>query len=201
MDLLEMPLHAPDGACGEWRVDSFEIDAEAATRTQIRAVVTGNHREYIAPGTYKRLMRGNTVVMSNTPMEVDTNRSFVKRAHGRVLINGLGLGMVLQAVLRKPEVSHVTVIEISAEVIALVGPSFKDNPKVRIVQADALEYQPQKGEKFDAVWHDIWDDITADNLAQMHRLHRKYGRRASWQGSWCRAQCEAALGKRVSAGE
>lgn len=40
------------------------------------------------------------------------------------------------------------------------------------------------------VWHDVWDYIDANNLTQMHALHRKYGRRADWQGSWCRDQCE-----------
>ena len=43
---------------------------------------------------------------------------------------------------------------------------------------------------FDAVWHDIWDEISDENLPEMHKLHRKYGQRANWHGSWARAECE-----------
>jgi hypothetical protein len=84
----------PDGICGDWRVESFTVSEEDAQRTAFRAAHKGSD-EYVPPGTYKRLMRGDTVVMSNTPMEVRTNREFIRRAKGNVLINGLGLGMVL----------------------------------------------------------------------------------------------------------
>lgn len=144
---------------------------------------------HVPAGNYKRLMRGDTVVMSNTPMEVRTNQPIIRRAHGSVLINGLGLGMALTAILAKPAVESVAVVEKSPEVIELVAPHFAD-PRVRIINADALDYKPPSGIRFNAVWHDIWDYVTADNLPQMHTLHRKYGRRADWQDSWCRYKCE-----------
>ena len=62
--------------------------------------------------------------------------------------------------------------------------------KLNIICADALEWKPPKGTRYNAVWHDIWDNICGDNLDDMKKLHRKYGRRTNWQGSWCRDQCE-----------
>jgi hypothetical protein len=183
-------VDAPDGVCGAWRVESFTIGENQSKATLMRALYQNNPLEYVAPGNYKRLMRDDVVVMSNTQMEIATNRGFVRYARGRVLINGLGLGMVLQAILRKPEVTHVTVVEISKEVIELVGPSFSHDPRVKIVCADALTYCPAPGERFDAVWHDIWDNITPDNLPDMDLLHRRYGRCTHRQESWGRAQCE-----------
>jgi spermidine synthase len=97
--------------------------------------------------------------------------------------------MVLNAALRKPEVEHVTVVEQSEDVIKLVA-SHYEGPRVTIVHADAMTYQPPTGAKFGAVWHDIWDDICADNLDEMKILHRRYGRRTVWQGSWARELCE-----------
>lgn len=171
----------PDGVCGNWRVETFTVSEKEARFANI------NVRGYqmIYPGTYKRLMRGKTVVMSNTPMEVRTNMGFIFRARGNVLVNGLGLGMVLTAILGNPDVSAVTVIEKHAEVIQLVGPSFTDS-RVSIIHADALEWKPPPGIRYDAVWHDIWDDITEDNLPDMKLLSRRYGRRANWQGCWAR---------------
>ena len=74
--------------------------------------------------------------------------------------------------------------------IDLVGPSFSHDDRVNIICADAFEWRPPKGVRYNAVWHDIWDDICTDNLPEMTRLHRKYGRRADWQGSWCRELCK-----------
>jgi hypothetical protein len=46
-----------------------------------------------------------------------------------------------------------------------------------------------KGERYGMVWHDIWDSFCGDNLPEMTRLKRKYGRRADWQGCWGEWQC------------
>ena len=56
-----------------------------------------------------------------------------------------------------------------------------------------LKMQKIHMENFFGLWdlskeekHDIWDDICLDNLETMATLHRKYGRRCDWQGSWKR---------------
>lgn len=172
----------PDGECGDWKVETFTV-GEPTARMFCRP------SEYVPPGTYKRLTRGHVVVMSNTPMEEHTNRPIIRHAKGDVMINGLGLGMVLTAILAKEDVRSITVIEKSSEVIQLVGPSFADE-RVTIVHDDALTHKPEKNARYDAVWHDIWDFICADNLEDMKLLHRRYGRRADWQGSWARGECE-----------
>lgn len=174
-------VEIPDGVSGDWRVETFEISDGEARFSWLRGGLNG-----VEAGKYKRLMRGRTVIMSNTRMERITNREFVYEARGRVLINGLGLGMVLRAILQKPEVAYVRVIEKSVDVIALVGPYFSFDPRVEIIHADAMEYKPAKGERFDVVWHDIWENICSDNNEQMKVLHRRYGRICDWQGSWSR---------------
>lgn len=179
-----------DGNSGAWSVETFDVSKDQSEMTLLRMAMSGRPGDYIPPGTYKRLSRGAVVVMSNTPMEIRSNRAIVRAARGDVLINGLGLGMVLEAVLAKPDVSSVTVVEKSADVIALVGPTFAREPRVTIVHDDALDYAPPRGRSFDAVWHDIWDYICADNLGDMKRLHRRYGRRSIWQQSWMRDECE-----------
>ena len=130
--------------------------------------------------------------MSNTPDEIRDFSYFVSVAYGSVLINGLGLGVVVKALLNKPDITKVKVVEKSADVITLVADTYLKDPRVEIVQADCFEYKPPKGERYDAVWHDIWDEICADNLPEMQRLHRKYRKRTGFQGSWCRLQCERA---------
>lgn len=177
------PVNIPETAAGPWKVSRFTVSELASALDAIRA-----RGRYVPPGTYTRLTRGHVVVMSDTPAERRDHYEPVRRARGHVLINGLGIGMVLKAVLAKQEVSRVTVVEVSQELIDLIAPHYKD-PRLTIVCADAYEYQPPKGERYGAVWHDIWDYITPDNLAGMTKLKRKYGRRTDWQGCWAESLC------------
>lgn len=184
---MVIPVNVPDGVSGSWRVETFTV-TEADARRNVRGIL--RPREYVCPGVYKRLMRGSVVVMSNTPMEVRTNMPIIHAATGNVLINGLGLGMVLSAILGKPDVSSVTVVERSEDVIRLVAPTYSEDPRVTIIHDDAMSFRPEKSRRYNAVWHDIWDYICVDNLDEMKTLHRRYGRRTDWQGSWARELCE-----------
>lgn len=52
--------------------------------------------------------------------------------------------MLLEAVLAKPCVAAVRVVEIDADVIALVGPRFAADPRLEIVHGDAFEHTPRR---------------------------------------------------------
>jgi hypothetical protein len=190
-----IPVDVPDGISGDWSVSTFTVSEEAERFGAMRAAFSSAGGRYVPAGTYAALKRGGTMVMSNTPDEIRDQFPFFRAAEGTVLINGLGLGITLDVVLNKidergePFVKRAFVVEKSADVLSLVKPVFEKDSRVHFINADALEYKPE-GLSFDAVWHDIWDNICADNLPQMHKLHRKYARRSKWQASWCRKRCE-----------
>jgi spermidine synthase len=89
-------------------------------------------------------------MMSDTNMERRSNWQVKDNAHGRVLIAGLGIGMILHPILdptraiisrRAGEalqpVEHVTVVELNQDVIDLVAPSLaRYGDRVTIVKAD-----------------------------------------------------------------
>lgn len=176
-------VDVPEGTSGDWKVQRFVVDrVDWHNLLRGRAVPLG--------ATFTRLTHYGHVIMSDTPAECSDHIEPVLHATGSCLINGLGLGVVLKAVLARPNVTDVTVVELSEDVIRLVAPSYEGDPRVQIVHADAITFQPPKGHVYDMVWHDIWPTICEDNLPEMHRLHRKYGHRARWQGSWARGLCE-----------
>jgi hypothetical protein len=187
-------VNVPDGSSGPWSVTSYEVSKEAETFGQLRAAFSSARGRYVPAGTYKGLYRNGSLIMSNTPDEIHDCSYLFYKTSGRVLINGLGLGVVLDVILNKvnqddtPAVTEVIIIELSQDVINLVAPTFSKDPRVTIIQADAYEYKPTG--RFNAVWHDIFDDITSENLPGMHKLHRKYCKKTDWQGSWCRERCE-----------
>jgi spermidine synthase len=181
-NMLLQKVEIPEAIKGSWRIEKFKVD-----RPDFHSMLRG--RGIPVGEEFTRLMRGNTLVMSDTPAEMRDHYDAVRKATGSCLINGLGIGMVLKALLGKPEVTEITVVELSQDVIDLVAPHYTDK-RVTFVCSDALEYRPPKGKRYQMVWHDIWDYICGDNLKQMKALHRKYGRRCDWQGSWCRSECE-----------
>lgn len=180
MDIDELipKIDIPEGSRGPWSIVKFEAKPDVWA-----AFHYASHSRHYIPGNYTKLMHGKTVVMSDTPDERRDHVMFVMNAQGPVLIGGLGLGMCLQAVLKKPEVTEVTILEIDQNLIDLIGPHYKDS-RVTIICADALEWKPPKGKKYGAVWFDIWDTICIDNRHTMATLNRRYGGRSVWKGCW-----------------
>lgn len=185
---MKIEVNVPDGISGVWEVKTVERPKPSQLEI-VRAAFNQDGR--IAPeGTYKVLKREGTLVMSNTPDEIRDFMHVVRGAYGTILINGLGLGVLVQALLDRGQVEEIIVIEKSADVIRLVGGHYEKDDRVTIIQADCFEYQPPQGKRYNYVWHDIWDNICSDNLPEMHKLHRKYGRKTDEQSSWCRGICE-----------
>lgn len=160
-DILE------DRKIGNFEVSQFEI-----TENHFRAV----YRDGIPVGRYVRLMQDGKCVMSDTPMEKRTNMEFCRRAHGNVLIGGLGIGMIILAIQDKDEVDHITVVEKNKEVIDLVVDQLPLNDKVDVVHADVFTYAPT--EKYNTIYMDIWNWVNSDvykkEMKPLISRYRKY---------------------------
>jgi hypothetical protein len=176
----------PEGTRGIATVQHFEVTEGDSNMTALHGGAS-----FVPPGRYARLMVNRSVVMSDTRFEKLTNYEVVSRAHGRVLIAGLGLGMILHPILRKGEVKSVVVVEKHRDVIDLVTPHYSSR-KLRVVCADIFEWVPEPGEKFDVIYFDIWPDQTTANLCEMGKLHQRFKYRLDrenperWMDSWSR---------------
>lgn len=172
----------PESSKGDWEITKFKVDyLDYRSALRGRGVPKGQ--------TFTKLTRNGSLIMSDTPAEQDDHLEPFMRAKGSCLINGLGLGMLLKNILLEPKVVDVTVVEISQDLIDLVSPHYND-ARVTFICADAKTYKPPKGKRYNMVWHDIWDNICGDNLKDMEKLHRKYGKKTDWQGSWCKRECK-----------
>lgn len=134
----------------------------------------------------------NCIWMSLSPLELESHAFHVAAAHGRVLVAGLGMGMYLFNILRKPEVTEVHVLEQNEEVIAAFHAFAKPEEwegweKVTIHLCDALEPAPELAERVyrpDYFYADIWPSI-ADHSAreQMSEMCASYNPKEA--GYWC----------------
>jgi hypothetical protein len=188
---LPYQVHPPEARSGD-------VEVKRQVTTEERALVLNLDRKNVQlrgirayPGTFTYLFLGGEVWMSDTPDEVADHVPFIHAARGNVLVNGLGLGVVVQALLRKPEVTRIDVVEKSPDVARLIGPCFAQDPRFCLHVADAWEWTPPEGLRYDWAWHDIWRDISPDNLAEFTRIRKRYFRVARRQ--WCWAE-EMVLG-------
>ena len=152
------------------KVGDYELSHFTVSDNDIRARIDG-----IWAGKYVKLTHNGDVVMSNTAMEERTNREFCRVAHGDILVSGLGIGMIIVAIQDNPNVNSITIIEKSPEVIEMVASQLPFNDKVKIINADVFEWKPEKGQKFDCIYHDIWNWVNSDVYEEeMKPLKRKY---------------------------
>jgi hypothetical protein len=133
------------------------------------------------PGTYTALKLNGRLWMSDTDAE--------KRDHMPAVwkIDSLKAKRVLSA-LSFDHVEHVDVVEIDERVVSLVGAHYAKDSRVHVHHADAYEQMSRwpVGTRWDVAWSDIWPDICLDNLEDMTRLRRSYGRRTEWHDCWSR---------------
>lgn len=211
-----MQVTVPVGEVDGLKVERFEVkDLDDWLETDEGRTDIMSPLEYVRmirdgrgcdPGWYTRLSDSNNkddhgrslIWMSDTTAERRDHKEAVARIQlgkaRRILVNGLGLGMVVQAALSYSHVEHVDVVESDARVIELVGPHYLDDPRVTIHHADAFEQTANwtAGQSsWDVAWSDIWSTIGSDNLPGMDRLHAYYRRRSGWHGMWCRPECLA----------
>ena len=185
-------VNVPEGRIGNYAVERFEVSCVDADNFNVMAAARREGR-FMEPGKFTRLVRYSAVydrqkdvIMSDTPAERNDLWEPCDMAHGKILIHGLGLGVILNACLQKPEVQHATVMEIQPEIINLVGPHYQQlfGDRLTIIQHDALTYRPQKGDRYNMIWSDIWDNICGDNLAGIKQLRKIYARKRDWHGCW-----------------
>lgn len=159
MDDWMPKVDIPEGHSGNWRIERFTVSESEARFDALRS----GYRS-VRQGTYTRLMCGDETVMSDTHAERRDHLGVVQDARGDVLVTGLGLGMVVVALLQNPEVRTITVIERSKDVIDLVEPTLRarhGSDRLRIVCADAFTWKPGKNDSWDCAWHDVSKGVVA----------------------------------------
>ena len=189
----------PAGASGAWVVEKVSMPArDYDPRTDSRPDCFK-----FRPGLYTCLRREATQFMTDLYDEWWTQREGITEAlrrGGDVLLTGLGLGLVAEAMLRPAAstVRRVTVIELSPDVIRLVKPYLDRRypGRVEVVEADAFTWVPPQGRRFTIGWHDIWPDPYTPAVAKdMRRLGGRYSAWCDWQGFWPKSYSDALAGR------
>lgn len=149
------------GSYGHWSM----------TKLQIPDFVRGYCSKclLVRPHEVWGLFKEKVLWMSMLPLERESLVFQCQAARGHTVIMGLGMGFLLYNVLRKPEVTRVTVIEKDREVIEFFdimssAREWVGIDKLHIVQSDAELWRPTL--PVDVLLVDIWRTFAAEKRIQ-----------------------------------
>jgi len=105
--------------------------------------------------TVTELRINNKVVMIDDPMHWIGMKKLAEACEGKVLIGGLGLGLIIHHLATNKKVKSIDVVEINKDVIDLIKPLLPEDGRVKIHHDDVLAYKWVHGD-FDTIVLDLW---------------------------------------------
>lgn len=150
--------------------------------------------------TFPALYEGIVPWVSVCPSEINSMKPQMERAHGRVLVLGLGLGYYPYIISQKECVESITIVELQPTVIDVFKkcllPQFSRRDKIDIVCADAIEYMKKvKDGEYDFCFADIWEGVL-DGAELYRKIHAHEQRLSHTEFTyWIEDQIKAYLEK------
>lgn len=98
--------------------------------------------------------------MNISPNEINTMHPSIDKAHGDVLVYGLGLGYYPFMISLKENVNKIIIVEKDKNIIDIFNKYllyfFPQKQKIQIIQSDAFEYEKNHIEHYDYTFVDLW---------------------------------------------
>jgi hypothetical protein len=143
----------------------YQTEKLSLEYTRVQGVVDCYMRQdFLDWGPFPVLRTPETLWMSMTPREIESQYMPIRMAEGVVGIGGLGLGYSTTRIASKPEVEKVIVYETDPKVIALFERNFGTVPKVDIRQEDIATLRGQSYDVFFAdVYAKMWEDAELEH--------------------------------------
>lgn len=193
------PINLTPRKRGKWKLEQDVVSGAITLVSMRTSIFTGLPKLCVnleSPLQVHRLKYNKNVIASDIPEEMYTQGVSFQKAHGCVLVGGLGLGMAAVMIARMPDVERVIVVESEQDVIDMVWDQLpRTRMPIEIVKADLFEYL-KDCPKFDFAYFDIWsptgEGAWDDYIVPLRRLVWKHHGRKS-VGCWLEAEMQGQL--------
>ena len=95
------------------------------------------------------------VSMVDDPLHWYGMQALAEHSTGKVLVGGLGLGLIVHALLQNKDVAQIDVVEINPDVIALIKPRIPTASNLQF-HNDSIYAFAHYGQNYDTVIIDLW---------------------------------------------
>lgn len=204
------PLNIPKGRSGKWSIEHDIIPAltpiqEVSHRTALFRGIHPKKTTFDFPLKIHILKNNGGIVMSDSLQERFDHEFIVNAISGKVLVGGLGLGYVASLLDRKKEVTEITIVEKSKDVIKLVASHLHLKKLKRIYNQDIYKLLKNNKEHYDYIYIDIWtgtgEATLIEHVLPLRKLCRPFvsssKRIICWQEDVMRGQVKFALRNRL----
>ncbi len=178
------------GQIGPWTLD--KVPAMTRIKNKPHIAQRGYWSKFDMEPCFWYLKRDDKVCMSTSRMERESHALHLKYAKGVVVVCGVGLGMFLYNLCRKPDVARVIAVEIDEHILSWCSDRAERWPgrdKIEFLHADAMDLSRttlSKGfgiqELPDHLYVDIWPDMNSEGaLPDVQHIQRNVmARVVSW---------------------
>jgi len=131
--------------------------------------------------------RGWQVWMGNGPDEEHDMAYGAARMHGKCLVLGLGIGLVVQYINACKKCKSITIVERSPIVIKHIAPWLQENVSIpiEIIEGDDVEFLSSTEQKWNTMYADTWEKCT-DALHKIDTLRKlAIGKVKGKKVFWC----------------
>jgi spermidine synthase len=124
-------------------------------------------------------------IMQDSEGEYKEHQWLWNNATGDVFIGGLGIGLCNAVLISNPNITSITIIENSQDVIDLVWPHCLKDDRFNLIHANIETWIPPQDSQWDIMWFDTW---CSDNPLSMQEykdlMINKYSIHCSNIGFW-----------------
>tara|TARA_R100001443_G_scaffold114843_1_gene131436 strand:+ start:1184 stop:1732 length:549 start_codon:yes stop_codon:yes gene_type:complete len=150
--MSRIQVNIPNGVSGIYEIAEYTTE----TTDNMWQVYLQMKRE--SHSSHKVLLKKgcDMPIMQDSEAEYNEHQWLWDNATGHVLVGGLGIGMINQALVDNPNVTAVTIIELEQDVVDLVWEHCAKDDTFNLIVADFETWNPPEGSSFDTVWADTW---------------------------------------------
>ena len=180
--MTRIQVNIPAGVSGNFEIAHYTNQTTDRQWQMYLEMKNENHSNYCV------LIKDNCPmpIMQDSEGEYREHQWLWDNATGNVLIGGLGIGMVNEFLINAPNISSVTIIENSQDVIDLVWPYCAKDSRFTLIKADIETWTPPANSHWDIMWFDTW--ITDNPLSYkgyISAMKHKYSSYCNKIGAWC----------------
>jgi hypothetical protein len=153
----ETPIsHYPNRKLGKAEIRRYRSSSGATYWAEgVRGYL---YYEYAKAATLIELKIKGKCWMTDDPQYVWSLQHFAAQSKGRVLVAGLGLGIVVHMLTKNPNVTQIDVVDRELDVIQLVQPLLPEDPRIHIHHDDFYDWCDRASANTDYVPDTvIWD--------------------------------------------
>lgn len=102
--------------------------------------------------------KGNNIWTTDYLEEQTSQFDYVSHFKGKVLVGGLGIGLIIKYLEDLKDVTEIVVVENQKQIIDLAKPVLDTCKKTRVVHRDLYKYLKNCKDRFNYAYYDIWQE-------------------------------------------